>query len=81
MFCPMCGIEADKDAKYCKACGYKLEDIIKPSSAPSDLPPSHTNDKPAQEKVSQLKPWNRFLARLFDIEIFNSIIGTDLTLL
>ena len=69
MFCSKCGEPAVQDAKFCAKCGVSLQ--------PSAPPTAQPEPKPAAEIVpapSQVRPWVRYWARMFDVYSF-SLVG------
>ena len=70
MFCSKCGEPAVQDAKFCSKCGVSL--------LPSTAQPE---PKPIAEIIpapSQVRPWVRYWARMFDVYSFSLVGGVIL---
>ncbi len=76
MFCSKCGEPAVQDAKFCAKCGVSL--------LPSAPPTAQPEPKPAAEIVpapSQVRPWVRYWARMFDVYSFSLVGGVILAVI
>lgn len=74
MFCTKCGEHAVQDAKFCSKCGFSLV------SSPTALQPV---TPPLSEFIlnsSQVRPWVRYWARMFDIYSFCLVAGVILAI-
>jgi len=76
MFCSKCGEPAVQDAKFCAKCGVSL--------LPSAPPTAQPEPKPIAEIVpapSQVRPWVRYWARMFDVYSFSLVGGVILAVI
>lgn len=76
MFCSKCGEPTVQDAKFCAKCGVSL--------LPSAPPTAQPEPKPAAEIVpapSQVRPWVRYWARMFDVYSFSLVGGVILAVI
>jgi hypothetical protein len=78
MFCHQCGAPVEPGAKFCAKCGISL------AEAPLEaVHPGETSPHPPELAIpqSQVRPWVRYWARMFDITSFSLIAGLILGLL
>lgn len=65
MFCHECGTEAKPSAKFCHACGHRIDGATTPPPPPSF---EHTQEQqPAEALKPNHHPWRRLFARTFDL--------------
>lgn len=71
MFCTQCGTPSVPTAKFCQKCGTSLEIAAQPTA------PQITASLAAipSDVIAQVRPWVRYLARIFDICVFGLLIG------
>lgn len=71
MFCTQCGTPSVPSAKFCQKCGTSIEITAQPTAPTITVSPA---DMPS-DVVAQVRPWVRYLARMFDICVFSLLIG------
>lgn len=76
MFCVQCGQETTDRAQFCGHCGAPLAAVVSaahPASAVAASPPA--GPETAAPAVSQIRPWVRYWARMFDIYVAGIVGG------
>lgn len=76
MFCSKCGEPAVQDAKFCAKCGVSLLPSAPPTAQPE--PKMTAEIVPAP---SQVRPWVRYWARMFDVYSFSLVGGVILAVI
>ena len=67
MFCTQCGTATAGDAKFCGSCGAPAQSATNPSVLRSASPSAPPPIPRVEASVSQVRPWVRYWARMFDI--------------
>ena len=76
MFCSKCGEPAVQDAKFCAKCGVSLLPSAPPTAKPEPKPIAEIVPAP-----SQVRPWVRYWARMFDVYSFSLVGGVILAVI
>lgn len=68
MFCSKCGESAVPEANFCVKCGGGL------LSPPTQSQPEAMRVTDSSSAPTQVRPWVRFWARIFDVYVFTSVV-------